>query len=306
MKTQFDISLHFDFKEEVNGNKMFSEKRALEAFTLMKSLGIKYFNTWCNDDVYPQSDEDDILFAKILSRRMKEMDIKMSSFHFVGSVLDCYDESQNKVRFYMERTLKIFADCKPGSIVVHPGTYGEGGFKCNKIAHQKAVDKWGREKTHAMLIENLRHFGKLAAKYDIKIAVENLFQGRFYSNVEELIGLVEGVALDNVGYCLDSGHANLDHVDIPETIRRMGSKLFEVHLHDNNGKEDQHLPIGFGNLEWISIIRALKDIGYQGTATYEFFRWPYVDRVVGIKNSITFWESLEKIQENGYFTSDWK
>ena len=86
----------------------------------------------------------------------------------------------------------------------------------------------------------------------------------------------------------------------------MGSKLFEVHLHDNNGKEDQHLPIGFGNLEWISIIRALKDIGYQGTATYEFFRWPYVDRVVGIKNSIMFWESLEKIQENGYFTSDWK
>ena len=53
-------------------------------------------------------------------------------------------------------------------------------------------------------------------------------------------------------------------MDIPAAIQRMGKKLYEVHLHDNNGKKDQHLPIGFGTVNWIEVIEALKAIDYPG------------------------------------------
>lgn len=305
MDGRLDISLHFDFKEKVHGQKVFSVDRADEAFEIMQLLGVKYFNTWCNDEVYPEQDDNDILFANTLAKKMKETDIKMSSFHFVGSVLDCYHDSQERIRHYMKRSLDVFQCCNPKSFVLHPGTYDEGGFKYNKIAYENAVQTWGEKETYQKLVSNLRFFGEEAEKAGIKIAVENLFQGRFYSKIDDLIQLVLDVDHDNVGFCLDTGHANVDHVDVPTTIKRMGSKLYEVHLHDNNGTQDQHLPIGFGTLDWISIINALKENNYSGTATYEFFRWPYTDRLQGIKNAVALWDALESITSNGYFTSDW-
>ena len=46
----------------------------------------------------------------------------------------------------------------------------------------------------------------------------------FYSQIDELIALVEEVNLENVGFCLDVGHANVDGVDIPAAIQRMGEE----------------------------------------------------------------------------------
>ena len=43
----------------------------------------------------------------------------------------------------------------------------------------------------------------------------SIYGGRFYSQIDELIALVEEVNLENVGFCLDVGHANVDGVDIP-------------------------------------------------------------------------------------------
>jgi sugar phosphate isomerase/epimerase len=45
-----------------------------------------------------------------------------------------------------------------------------------------------------------------------------------------------------------------------------------VHVSDNRGGEgDLHLPLGAGNIDWRSAIRALKRAGYDGTVTLEVF-----------------------------------
>lgn len=231
--------------------------------------------------------------------------MKLSSYHFVGSVLDEDDPEQKRVRHYMQKSLDIYSVLEPGVFVVHPGTFSDGGFKKNKIVHQASLEKWGAEETHRRVVENLRWFGQRAAEKGIRLAIENIYGGRFYSQIDELIALVEEVNLENVGFCLDVGHANVDGVDIPATIQRMGKKLYEVHLHDNNGKKDQHLPIGFGTVNWIEVIEALNAINYPGTATFEFFRWPLPDYEQGLTRAVEMWRTLEFIQENGYFTTNW-
>ena len=70
---------------------------------------------------------------------------------------------------------------------------------------------------------------------------------------------------------LDLGHCNLFGRSPVAMIRRFGARLHHVHLHDNNGRWDLHLPPGTGNIDWRAVVRALKDVNYERTITLEVF-----------------------------------
>lgn len=298
-----ECSLHFDFSNE-DGQLDLNKAEALMDIAL--KLDVHTLNTYWNLDVYPEAEDEDRAFAEQIHALAKKKGMKLSSYHFIGSVLDEDDPEQKRVRHYMQKSLDLYSVLEPGVFVVHPGTFSDGGFKKNKLVHQASLEKWGAEETHRRVVENLRWFGDRAAEKGIRLAVENIYGGRFYSQIDELIQLVEEVNRDNVGFCLDVGHANIDGVDIPSAVQRMGRKLYEIHLHDNNGKKDQHLPIGFGTVNWIEVIEALNSIHYPGTATFEFFRWPMPDYEQGLTHAVQMWRTLESVQENGYFTMVWK
>jgi sugar phosphate isomerase/epimerase len=56
---------------------------------------------------------------------------------------------------------------------------------------------------------------------------------------------------DFLGFCFDTGHANMTHSEnCLELAERYNNRLFMVHLHDNNGKQDEHhLPFE-GTFDW--------------------------------------------------------
>lgn len=275
-----------------------------ERLDLFRKLNLKWFNTWANSDVYSDN-SGDIALAEFLKKYLQEYEgLKMSSLHYIGSVFELNPDMDRQIKEQMKRVIELFRDCHPKNLVMHPGTFGDGRFKCHKIRYQEACEELGENKVKDIVAENIRYFGLEAGKYGIQIAVENIFGGRIYSRIPDLIDLVKKVNLDNVGFCLDVGHANVDGVDIPDTIRRMGDKLFELHLHDNWG-EDSHLPIGFGNINWFEVIRTLKEVDYQGTATFEYFRWPLENVEEGVRQAVLTWETLEQISFDGYHTIDY-
>ncbi len=75
---------------------------------------------------------------------------------------------------------------------------------------------------------------------------------------------------------LDVGHAN---IDVPKNQTReylfaLADRLAHVHLSDNDGTADQHLPLGApakGGVSWRRVAADLKSFGYDGTATLEVF-----------------------------------
>jgi sugar phosphate isomerase/epimerase len=58
-----------------------------------------------------------------------------------------------------------------------------------------------------------------------------------------------------------------------ELIARFASRIRHVHLHDNLGgdrsKDDLHLPIGQGVVDFPGILGALRDVGYEGGFSFE-------------------------------------
>jgi sugar phosphate isomerase/epimerase len=90
-------------------------------------------------------------------------------------------------------------------------------------------------------------------------------------NIEAILGRVPLLR-----FHLDSGHAKLErsYDRWEEYLNRLGPKLLHVHLSENDGTADQHLPLGAAprsTTDWPRHIKKLKATGYDGTITLEVF-----------------------------------
>ncbi len=117
-----------------------------------------------------------------------------------------------------------------------------------------------------MQIDSLAILLEKAEKYGIKLMYESgVGELDNYKNVSKILQ-----ALPKLYFHLDVGHAFLHGKDVCKFIRKLHNKLKHVHLHDNFGKDDLHLPIGTGKIKWEEVIRELKKY-YDGTITLEIF-----------------------------------
>lgn len=120
---------------------------------------------------------------------------------------------------------------------------------------------------------NVAYFKRLQERVKPKtvgLAFENIMRCDF-SSADVLVAICEKACkYGKVGVCWDTGHANLSEgVDQGESIRKLGSWLKCLHVHDNHGKFDEHILPVMGTIDWKTIISALRNIDYKGDFTYE-------------------------------------
>lgn len=119
-------------------------------------------------------------------------------------------------------------------------------------------------------IEALTELVAFAQPLGVGIMLENV-PGRFNS-VTQLVPIFAGVP--ELGLHLDIGHSNLSVAQntAPELITYFGSRVAHVHLHDNRGGHaDLHLALGMGDLDVTTLMRTLRQSGYDRTITLEVF-----------------------------------
>jgi sugar phosphate isomerase/epimerase len=126
---------------------------------------------------------------------------------------------------------------------------------------------------HFVIEQNLRSIRDLlptARDAGVGLMVENVpgdFNSR--SQLGELLDAEPNLALH-----LDIGHCNLQVAANTATdiITAYGPRIEHVHIHDNKGGyADLHLPLGTGNLDFVSPLKALQAWNYDGTFTLEVF-----------------------------------
>ncbi len=99
-----------------------------------------------------------------------------------------------------------------------------------------------------------------AVELDVELALEN---GRSLAHWVYILSLIERLGPDHLGVCVDTGHANLGDLGAPRAIRMAGPRLLTLHLHDNWGQVDDHLPPGRGNIDWPDVLAALREVGFS-------------------------------------------
>jgi sugar phosphate isomerase/epimerase len=112
----------------------------------------------------------------------------------------------------------------------------------------------------------LEHLGAFARPLGVRLLVENLTSEP--TTPEHLMTILEMGHLDNVGVCLDLGHAYLT-VGIPESVATLGPRISSLHVHDNKGVKDEHLWPGDGTIPWPATIEALKGLATPPASVLE-------------------------------------
>lgn len=80
-----------------------------------------------------------------------------------------------------------------------------------------------------------------------------------------------------LGFCFDTGHANLVGLDFEDFLTTLGSRLKVLHIHDNDGVADLHqVPFTFTrtrenvtSTDWEGFIRGLRKIGFDHVLSFE-------------------------------------
>lgn len=118
-------------------------------------------------------------------------------------------------------------------------------------------------------LESTRKLLRLAEEHNLKIAIENVPEPYPFllKNAEQFSKFYAELGED-LGFTLDVGHANLNG-QIEIFLKNFQRQLMHIHVSDNHGDQDAHLGIGCGNINWKSVVEAIKAVRFSGSIVVE-------------------------------------
>jgi sugar phosphate isomerase/epimerase len=170
-----------------------------------------------------------------------------------------------------ERILQLVPFFKPKTVVSHAGYDERRYWHMRDIWIEKSLEMW------SWLGERMRDEGAL-------LMLENVYE----HSPDDIRILFENLGDRGVGFCLDTGHqAVFSRVPLEKWVELLGPYLGQLHLHDNSGKQDEHLALGRGKTDFRILFKQLVAIRKEPpTITLEPHReadlWPsleYLEKV---------------------------
>lgn len=168
--------------------------------------------------------------------------------------------------------LCAFMGCK--YIVIH-------GFKLARFLGSEE-EEW--KHTEAFL----EYLAPMAKEMGITVCIENLYDGiadhliegpccDVRKCAERIDQMNEKYGAEVLGFCFDTGHANVIGLDFEKFITTLGHRLKVLHIHDNDGVRDLHqIPFTFtrtrentSSTDWEGFIRGLRKIHFDGVLNFE-------------------------------------
>jgi sugar phosphate isomerase/epimerase len=115
-------------------------------------------------------------------------------------------------------------------------------------------------------VVGVQRIAERAQELGLRLAIEvlNRYESHLLNTAEEAVRFVEEVGASNVGLLLDAYHMNIEEADLGNVIRAAGGHLALFHAADSNRQA-----VGRGHTDFRGVMRALKDIGYDGSIIIE-------------------------------------
>ena len=101
--------------------------------------------------------------------------------------------------------------------------------------------------------------------------------GNIHKALNRIDRINERYGSEVLGFCFDTGHANLIGLDFEDFITKLDYRLKVLHIHDNDGLADLHqIPFTFtktreniSSTDWDGFIRGLRNIKYDKELSFE-------------------------------------
>ena len=231
---------------------------------------VDYDITWSNLD-------EDINY-KVYENHRKIADgygIRFGQAHAPRVFIKKYPEDIKKLVGKIEESMKVCNILGCPYLVVHP---------IKRFAYMSYEEAW------EMNINYFEEIAKIGLKYKVIVCIENVqdrFNGKVVEGIctdaDEVVKCIQEiekrVGKNSIGACFDIGHANILRQDIGKQVKKLGSYLKVLHIHDNNGDSDDHqIPYSFSDpitrkttTDWSGFLCALRSIDYNGVISFETY-----------------------------------
>ena len=144
---------------------------------------------------------------------------------------------------------------RPRSVVCHP-SFDEKYYVSTEGETQwleNSVETWRQ------LLDDVR-------ETETVIVLENVYE----RTPRPLRLLLDALASPQLRFCFDTGHANVfGSTSVAEWLDSLGDQLGEIHLHDNHGTADEHLPVGEGTFPFRELMALLRRRNLKPILTLE-------------------------------------
>lgn len=274
----------------VQTKNIINDENPLEGFELMKRVGFTCCDFSLNsyllnsslynyetNDFFDKSEAELEAYFRLHKETAKVAGIRINQMHmpYPNYVPKGGDELNDYLKKIVAiKSLKIcaFLGCK--YIVIH-------GFK---LAYYLGSEEAEWQKT----LEFIEYLAPLARELGITICIENIYTGLGNHIVEgpccdarkaadRIDILNEKYGAEVLGFCFDTGHANLVGIDFEDFIVTLGDRLKVLHIHDNDGLGDLHqIPFTFtrsrenvASTDWKGFVKGLKRIRFNNVLSFE-------------------------------------
>ena len=212
-------------------------------------------------------------YADVFKKEAGDAGLKFMDAHAIfGGWNDLNTPESWKRKMMLQRnlmTLEICAEMGVETITIHVGS------ETSYDPSLRSLDQ-----NIARVKDALSQLLPTAEKLGITICIENIWFP--LSAADSLLAIKKDFATENLGFCYDSGHANLcakgylhegdkschraawnkivgkDPEWDDQICEKMLPYIVTCHLHDNNGGTDQHQLPGNGNIDWEKICSLLQ------------------------------------------------
>ncbi|MFH2066376.1 MAG: sugar phosphate isomerase/epimerase family protein [Pseudomonadota bacterium] len=146
-------------------------------------------------------------------------------------------------RHRFEQLLTFVSVLKPKSVVCHLGYEEDRYGYIKETWFEKSLTMW-------------TWFGEELRKAGSCLMIENVYEHL----PDDMLPFFQRLQQHQVGFCLDVGHqAVFGKVPLSSWIKILGLYIGQIHLHDNRGERDEHLPLGKGDIDFSPIIHFLRN-----------------------------------------------
>ena len=233
------------------GYSAYGKNRVTEEFAReFRESGLEVLELDMSAEDYPQADFHS--FAEIA----KKYGIDIASIHLPIAPQHIYDVTHKyatvgAVPFQIELIKRACEILEVKHIVIH-----SGGEPLKEEERAERVERAG---------EKLPLLADVAEKYGADICIEVLPRTCLGRDSDEILAML--AYDDRLRVCLDTNH--IFRESEVEFIRKIGKKIATTHISDRDDINERHWWPGEGLIDWVAIMDALDEVGYEGDWIYE-------------------------------------
>lgn len=222
-----------------------------------------------NDDIYGGSEDAFVSHFTRIESVADSLQLEIGQTHGRCESYDPVDTARaDWFHKITEKDMKASAILGSPACVVH-------------FINSSRFGKQPAEKMRQISEEMYNNIIPFAEESKVKIALETFGAARvsgdrirdFFADPDEFLWQYNNMKTKYKTICVDTGHTHEAGSfwvpPVEDMIRKLGSDISILHLHDNTGHWDDHLLPGMGSINWPAVFDALDEIGYSGNYNCE-------------------------------------